>query len=176
MLKRFLTRSRLHPLHRRLQQDPHYRFISFEELQLAADWGLRIDANTASIDDWLRLPGLSIHQARRLAQLTAARTFFHCSEDVAAALSIPVQQAQRWEPVLQFCYYDAAYDLKPSLINVNTATLSELASIPAINSRLARTIVCSRQASRYQGLSDLQQRLQLSAHITAELLHYLSFE
>ena len=51
MLKKILTNAvnpLKRPLKRRLQQEPYYRFVSFEEMQLAASWGLRIDANTAS--------------------------------------------------------------------------------------------------------------------------------
>ncbi|NJN21119.1 MAG: helix-hairpin-helix domain-containing protein [Leptolyngbya sp. RL_3_1] len=33
---------------------------------MAAALGVRIDVNRATVDDWLRLPGLSIHQAHRL--------------------------------------------------------------------------------------------------------------
>ena len=52
MLKKILTNAvnpLKRPLKRRLQQEPYYRFVSFEEMQLAASWGLRIDANTASV-------------------------------------------------------------------------------------------------------------------------------
>jgi DNA uptake protein ComE-like DNA-binding protein len=173
MLKPFLART--HPLRRRLQREPYYRFQSFEELRLAASWDIRIEANTASIDDWLRLPGISIHQARRLTQLTESGLFFNCIEDVAAALSLPAQQIQAWSVVLQFCYYEPQHSLEPVAINVNTATASELSTVPAIDAFLGRAIIHYRQAAPYRDLADLQQRLRLNVQTTSELLHYLKF-
>jgi len=175
MLKKFLKQAGIHPLQRRLQQEPYYRFQSFEELQLAASWGIRIEANTASVDDWLRLPGLSIHQARSLRKLTEAGLSFNCLEDVAAALAMPVGQIRPWAAVLQFCYYDAEAHLEPVAIDANTATVEQLATIPAVDVFLARAIVHYRKSGPYQDLADLQQRLRLTVAATAELLHYLRF-
>ena len=173
MLKKILAKA--HPLRRRLQQEPYYRFQSFEELQLAASWGIRIEANTASVDDWLRLPGISIHQARSLTKLTKNGLSFNCLEDVAAALGMPIQQIQPWETILQFCYYEREHSLDPIAVDVNTATAAQLASIPAIDIFLGRAIVHYRQAGRYRDLADLQQRLRLTTQATSELLHYLKF-
>lgn len=175
MLRKLLAQANLHPLQKRLQKEPFYRFQSFEELQLAASWGIRIDANTASVDDWLRLPGLSIHQARKLTNLTANQLFFNDIEDVAAALSIPAQQIHSWETILQFCYYEIDHSLEPVAIDVNSATADELATVPSIDLFLARAIVHYRGAGPYQDLPDLQKRLRLKTSIAAELLHYLTF-
>lgn len=173
MLKKFLSKA--HPLRRRLQQAPYYRFQSSEELQLAASWGTRIEANTASVDEWLRFPGISIHQARSLTKLTQSGLSFSCLEDVAAALGMPVGQIQPWESVLQFCYYDKEHPLEPMAIDVNSATAAQLAAIPDVDAFLGRAIVHHRQAGPYQDLADLQQRLRLTTQATAELLHYLRF-
>lgn len=174
MLNKFLAKARLHPLRRRMQQEPYYRFRSFEEVALAASWGDRIEANTATVDDWLRLPGISIHQARTLQQITTNGVSFNCIEDIAAALSLPVQQVRPWEAILQFCYYsDNA--LEPVALNANTATAEQLTTIPAVDAFLARAIVHYRQAGPYRDLPDLQGRLRLRAKVTAELLHYLRF-
>ncbi|MFK8182745.1 MAG: helix-hairpin-helix domain-containing protein [Phormidesmis sp.] len=175
LFKKLLAQAQLHPLQRRLQQEPFYRFKSFEELRLAASWGTRIDANTASVDDWLRLPGLSIHQARRLTNLTAHQLFFNGIEDVAAALGLPLPQIHPWDAVLQFCYYDVDHTLEPVALNVNTATADELATVPSIDSFLARAIVHYRRVGPYQDLPDLQKRLRLKTAVASELLHYLTF-
>lgn len=144
-------------------------------MRLAASWGVRIDANTASVDDWLRLPGLSIHQARSLTHLTTRKISFTCIEDVAAALNLPVQQIQSWQVILQFCYYDLETALEPEKVNVNTATATELTAVPAIDTFLGRAIVHYRQAGPYKDLADLQDRLRLAPHSVVELLHYLRF-
>ncbi len=174
MLKKIFTRN-YHPLWRRLQQEPYYRFQSFEEMQLAASWGVRMDANTASVDEWLRLPGLSIHQARSLTNLTRQKVSFTCIEDVAAALNLPVQQIQHWQVILQFCYYDPEAALEPEKVNANTATFTELTAVPTIDTFLARSIVHYRQAGSYRDLADLQDRLRLTPKVAVELLHYLEF-
>lgn len=175
MLRKFLQQVQTHPLRRRLQQEPYYRFQSVTELQLAASWGVRIEANTASIDDWLRLPGLSIHQARSLSELSARGLSFNCIEDVAAALSVPTQQIQPWQAILQFCYYNTENSLEPIAIDANTATADQLAMIPAVDIFLGRAIVHYRNSGPYRDLADLQQRLRLTTQVTAELLHYLRF-
>ena len=173
MLDRFFRHS--HPLQRRLRQEPYYRFRSFDEMRLAASWGVVIDVNTASVDDWLRLPGLSIHQARSLTNLTRQKVFFTCIEDIAAVLSLPVEQIRPWQPILQFCYYDLETALEAKKINVNTATALELTEVPAIDTFLARAIVHCRQPRPYKDLADLQERLRLTTKVAVELLHYLNF-
>ena len=186
MLKNILTRvwargqtSGQHPfqhsLKSRLAQEPFYRFESFEEMQLAASWGIVIDANTASVDEWLRLPGISIHQARTLYSLTQKGLTLSCIEDVAAAIALPPEQIRPWEAILQFCYYDREAALEPTAINANTATADELATVPALDIFLARAIVHYRQQGPYRDLADLQDRLRLTTAVTAELLHYLKF-
>ncbi len=179
MLKAFLNSffdpSNLQPLRRRLQQEPYYRFQNFAELQLAASWGIRIDANTATTDDWLRLPGISIHQANLLTKLTTQGLCFSCIEDVAAALSLTPQQIQAWEAVLQFCYYEPQQRLEPMVVDINTATHDQLLTIPSVDTFLARAIVHYRKAGPYQDLAELQQRLRLTTQVTASLLHYVRF-
>ena len=59
-------------LRSRIIEDPYYRFKSAFEIAVAADLGVKIDVNQANVDDWLRLPGISIHQARQLVALSQA--------------------------------------------------------------------------------------------------------
>lgn len=163
------------PIRSRLLNDPYYRMQSLAEVRLAVALGIRIDVNQASVDDWLRLPGLSIHQARSLVALSQAGVPFHCIEDIAAALNLPIARLRPLAPILQFCYYDpATRDATPRL-NANNATLEELMQVPGINPALAQAIVQQRQARSYRNLADLQQRLQLPASLTANLMHYLFF-
>jgi DNA uptake protein ComE-like DNA-binding protein len=79
------------PLRVKLLNDPYYRLQSLEEVRVAAELGIYIDVNQAGVDDWLRLPGLSIHQARSLTALTQSGVQLHCLEDLAAALNLPVR-------------------------------------------------------------------------------------
>ncbi|MBW4472014.1 MAG: ComEA family DNA-binding protein [Stenomitos rutilans HA7619-LM2] len=163
------------PLRSKILSDPYYRFQNVAELELAASLGVKIDVNQAGVDDWLRLPGLSIHQARSLVELTQAGVQLHCIEDIAAALSLPVPRLKPLESVMLFCYYDAdsVETIKP--VNPNTASIELLIRIPAVDTYLARAIVANRTMGPYRNLIHFQRRLSLSSQLVAELMHYLKF-
>jgi DNA uptake protein ComE-like DNA-binding protein len=164
-------------LRSKLVNDPYYRLQSGEEIAIAAALGIRIDANQATVDDWLRLPGLSIHQARLLVELSRTGVKFYCIEDVAAALSMPVQRLEPLKAILNFCYYDEESLSSPkALVNPNTATVEILVKVPLIDSSLAQAVVENRQlAGAYQNLVDFQRRLNLSGDTIAQLMYYLRF-
>ncbi|MGV0023764.1 helix-hairpin-helix domain-containing protein [Phormidesmis priestleyi ANT.L61.2] len=154
--------------------DPFYRFQSLDEIRLAASLGIQIDVNQASVDDWLRIPGLSIHQARMLTQLSQSGVQFFCVEDLAAALGLSLQRLKPLEPILSFCYYDE--DCMTQRVNLNTASVEELGSIPDMGTVLARAIVRNRVSNGpYKNLVDLQKRLSLPSQTVSHLMHYLNF-
>ena len=158
----------------KLLNDPYYRMQTNAEIAIAADLGIMIDVNRAKVDDWLRLPGLSIHQARNLVQLCQAGVQFCCIEDIAAALSISVQHLQPLAPVLKFCYYDEISTVK--VISPNIATIEQLAEIPAIDLALAQFIVQNRHLQgTYRNLVDFQRRLSLPGAVISQLMYYLQF-
>ena len=174
-MQNWLPSSARHQLRTRLLNDPYCRLQSTAEIAAAAELGIKIDANQASVDDWLRLPGLSIHQARSLVELSRSGVQFYCLEDIAAALSLPLQRLKPLESILMFCYYDAALDTK-ILPNPNTATVEQLAQIPVIELSLAQAVVQNRMvAGPYRNLVDFQQRLSLPGHLITQLMHYLRF-
>ena len=158
----------------KLLNDPYYRMQTKAEIAIAADLGIMIDVNRAKVDNWLRLPGLSIYQARNLVQLCQAGVQFCCIEDIAAALSISVQHLQPLAPVLKFCYYDEISTVK--VISPNIATIEQLAEIPAIDLALAQFIVQNRHSQgTYRNLVDFQRRLSLSGSVISQLMYYLQF-
>ena len=163
-------------LQQRLQQDPYYRLQSLEEVALAATLGIKIDVNRATIDDWLRLPGISIHQGRSLVELSRSGVKFYCIEDIAAALNVPVQRVEPLKPVLSFSYSDQESLTHATQINPNKATLETLINIPFIDSDLAKAVVENRMTNgNYRNLVDFQQRLGLSGEAIAQLMYYLRF-
>jgi DNA uptake protein ComE-like DNA-binding protein len=163
-------------LKRRLANDPLYRFQSLAEVALAAELGVRIEVNQATVDDWLRLPGISIHQARNLVALADAGIQFLCLEDLAAALGIPLPRLRPLAPILAFTYHDPDSILAPTLCNVNVATLEQLLAIPLIDLALAESLLHHRQnQGKFRHLADLQQRLGLEAALTSQLMYYLRF-
>ncbi|OUL18731.1 ComEA family DNA-binding protein [Nostoc sp. 106C] len=169
--------SRLQKLRAKLLNDPYYRLQSGEELQMAVQLGIQIDANQATVDDWLRLPGLSIHQARSLVEISRSGVKFYCIEDIAAALAIPVQRLEPLKPLLNFVYYDEeSLECLAPLVNPNIATVESLAKIPFIDISLAQAVVQNRlSAGPYRNLVDFQQRLALSPDAIAQLMYYLRF-
>ncbi len=168
---------KLQKLRTRLLNDPYYRLQSGEEIQLAIKLGIQIDANQATVDDWLRLPGLSIHQARSLVELSRSGVKFYCIEDIAAALAIPVQRLEPLKPLLSFIFYDEESLINPTqIVNPNTATVEKLAQVPFIDLSLAQAVVQNRlSAGPYGSLVDFQRRLSLSGDAIAQLMYYLRF-
>lgn len=163
-------------LRAKLRNDPYYRLQSGEEIQIAAELGMRIDPNEATVDDWLRLPGLSIHQGRSLVELSRSGVKFYCIEDIAAALSLPVQRLEPLKALLNFSYYDDQSLANATQINPNTATVESLTKIPSIDLSLAQAVVQNRlSAGSYRNLVDFQQRLGLSGEAIAQLMYYLRF-
>jgi DNA uptake protein ComE-like DNA-binding protein len=161
-------------LRSRIIEDPYYRFKSAFEIAVAADLGVQIDVNQASVDDWLRLPGISIHQARQLVTLSEAGVAFYSISDLAAALNIPLQRLQWLAPVLSFQYYDPTLAL-PS-VQINRSTVAELVQIPQISPELATEIISQReQGGNFTDLVNFQQRLGLSGELIGTLMHYFQF-
>lgn len=166
--------SELNPLKKKLAKDPYYRFRSAAEVKLGIKLGVCIDANRATVDDWLRLPGISIHQARTLVELSRSGSPLTCWDDVAAATGISLQTLQAFGDAVQFYYYDP--DSEVAQLSVNQASARELALIPAIEPILAERLVYHRERfGAYKNWLDLKHRLQLSPQMITALLHYLRF-
>lgn len=160
----------------KIANDPYYRFQSLKEVAIAVELGIRIDVNQATIDDWLRLPGFSIHQARSLIELVKTGVMLVCLEDVAAAIGVSLQQIQAYEPILVFAYYDRLSPLSPEKINPNLASELEIAAIPGIESDLAQEWIANRQRhGKYRNLVDLKSRLNLNSDLVSQLIYYLWF-
>ncbi|WP_427162251.1 helix-hairpin-helix domain-containing protein [Aliinostoc sp. HNIBRCY26] len=168
---------RLNKLKAKLLNDPYYRLQSGEEIQIAAQLGIRIDANQATVDDWLRLPGLSIHQARSLVELSRSGVKFYCIEDVAAALGMPAARLEPLKPILNFSYYDhESLVSSTAVVNVNTASVEELAQLPFMDTSLAETVVQNRlKSGAYRNLADFQRRLTIPGEAIAQLMYFLRF-
>lgn len=163
-------------LKNKIASDPYYRFHSLKEIAIAIELGIKIDANQATVDDWLRLPGLSIHQARSLVELVGMGIQLVCLEDMAAALSLPVQRLLPYKQILTFAYYDRSSPLSPEKINPNTATYREIITLPGMNNQLADVLLENRQKNgKYSNIVDLQRRLDLDRELTSQLMHYLQF-
>ena len=160
----------------KILNDPYYRFQSLEEIEIAGELGIKINVNQASVDDWLRLPGISIHQGRSLVELVGMGVQLLCIEDVAAALSFPVTRLLPLEPILHFEYYDRLSALNPQKVNPNQASQADMEQIPILETALVILLLQERENNGYyRNLADLQRRLQLDSQFTSQLMHYVQF-
>jgi len=160
----------------KLLNDPYCRLESVTEIEVAAELGLRIDVNRACVDEWLRLPGISIHQARSLVDLIDLGLEILSLEDLASALNIPLERIKYWQPVLNFAYYHPESLITPARVNPNTASVEQLTAIPIIDSNLATLIVENRTMNApYRNLADLQRRLGLTSQAISTLMHHFKF-
>lgn len=159
---------------KKIKNDPYYRFQSLMEIEIAAQLGIKIDVNQASVDDWLRLPGISIHQAKLLVELVTRGVHLVCLEDIAAAISLPVTRLLPLEPILQFAYYDRLSILSPQKINLNQASLAQIKQVPLWDDNLANLIIQERiNNGKYCDFADLQFRLNLDRELISKLIHYV---
>jgi len=173
----FQFNPRLQKLRNQILSNPYYRFQSAEEIAIASQLGISIDANNATVDDWLRLPGLSIHQARMLVELSRSGVKYYCIEDIGAALSISPARFEYFQAILTFSYYDdEAIEIATKFININTATVDAIANVPFIGLSLAKAVVKNRlENGLYRDIIDFQKRLNLSGDVLAQLMYYLRF-
>jgi DNA uptake protein ComE-like DNA-binding protein len=168
--------STFNPLRNKILNDPYYRFRSLDEIAMAAQLGIKINVSQAGVDDWLRLPGISIHQARMLVELVGMGVELLAIEDLAAALSVPVARLKAIEPILEFAYYSPESLLAPPKINPNTASLEQLKTLPLVSDNLAVAIIQKRQEQGlFKNIVDFQRRLSLDAQYISQLMHFLQF-
>ena len=155
----------------KIRNDPYYRFQSLTEIEIAVQLGIKIDVNQASVDDWLRLPGISIHQARMLVELVQKGVHLVCLEDIAGAIDVPVTRLLPLEPILYFAYYDRLSVLSPQKINLNQASLAQIKQVSLLDDDLAYLVFNEREKNgKYRNFADLQSRLNLDNELIAKLL------
>lgn len=168
--------NRKRAIRSKILSEPLSRLNSLQEIEVAAELGIRIDVNRASVDEWLRLPGISIHQARALVELIGMGLQILSIEDLAHALSMPLSHVQYWQPVLSFCYYPPESLSSRPKIDVNSATVEQLQNIPGMDGQLAQKIMGDRTSNgRYPNLVSLQKRLNLTSEKVWELMPYISW-
>ena len=157
-----------------IREDPFYRFQSLTEIELAVQLGVKIDVNQASVDDWLRLPGISIHQAKMLVDLVQKGVALVCLEDIAAIINVSVNRLLPLEPILYFAYYDRLSILSPEKANLNQASLAQIQQVPILDEQIANLILSERETNgKYLSFADLQSRLNLSSDLISQLIHYV---
>ena len=158
----------------KIKNDPYYRFQSLTEIEVAANLGIKIDVNQASVDDWLRLPGISIHQAKVLVELVGRGVQIVCLEDIAAVISVPVNRLSCFESILYFAYYHRLSPASPQQLNLNQASQDSLAQIPGCDQNFAQLVIQEKvNNGKYTSFADFQSRLNISNDLLEKLTYFL---
>lgn len=97
-----------------------------------------------------------------------------------AGLAAIADQQLKADPPLIVTSVDLPTTAAPSLIDLNTATAAELATLPGVGETRARAIVLSRERARFTSLADLVDRgilrpTQLAA-IAEQAAVYVTFD
>ncbi|BAC91092.1 helix-hairpin-helix domain-containing protein [Gloeobacter violaceus] len=158
-----------------LMQDSQQRLQSDQDMRLARELGMGIDINRCSIDDLLRLPGLSIIEARRIVEARRSGGPYLSADELIERADLSSIKVRRLEPLLQFCYYEPPVAL-PVTLDVNEASVVQLEQLEGLDTHLAVRIVREReQHGDYPSLGDLRDRLNLTPKVVARLLNRLTF-
>ena len=158
----------------KIKNDPYYRFNSLGEIEIAAKLGIKIDVNQASIDDWLRLPGISIHQAKILVELVSRGINLVCIEDISAVINVPCNKLICLEPILYFAYYHQLSPASPRQLNLNQASQDALTKIPGCDQDFAQLVIQEKADNgKYLDFADFQSRLNISNDLLERLIYFL---
>ncbi|MGD1852464.1 MAG: helix-hairpin-helix domain-containing protein [Cyanophyceae cyanobacterium] len=158
----------------KLTRDPGTRLETAWDMAVAVEMGLTLDANRATADQWLRLPGISIRQGQVLSDLSQNGVQFNELKDIAAALGLTEEALAIAAPLIRFYYYDPDSVATIKLVNVNYADFHTLEQVPEMTAHWARKILGDRQTrGKYRSLADLQRRVNLSGKQLETWMHYL---
>ena len=158
----------------KIQNNPFYRFSSLSEIEIAAKLGIKIDVNQAGVDDWLRLPGISIHQAKVLVELVSRGVQLVCIEDIAAVLNVPLNRLICLEPILHFAYYHSLSPASQQQLNLNQVSATALSQIPGCDRDFAELIIQEKANNgRDKDFADFQARLNISNDSLEKLIYFL---
>ncbi len=160
----------------KLRHNPGLRLTTAEEVRHTAALGWRLDANRATADDWLRLPGISPHQVDLLLRLQAGGVQLSGPEDLQQLLELPEAQIRCWEPLLQFRWYGEPAVPQVRQLDLNRASASQIhAALVGLTPERCQRLVRERQRSPFRDLADLQERLQLPASLVETLIGRVRF-
>jgi DNA uptake protein ComE-like DNA-binding protein len=159
----------------KLRHNPDHQLQSAAELADAAALGWRLDVNRAAAEDWARLPGLSRAQIDLLVRLQAGGVQLSGPEDLQRLLELPMEQVQRWLPVLVFRWYGEPPSAAGSpRLDINRASLRALQEWGLAPER-CRRLLAERARRPFRDLADLQQRLQLPPALVEEWIGRVCF-
>jgi DNA uptake protein ComE-like DNA-binding protein len=158
-----------------LLQNPQQRLTSEQQMLTARELGMSIDINRCSVDDLLRLPGVTLLEARRIVEIRRSGGPYFSADELQERTDVSWEKIRRLQSMLQFRYYEQKSAL-PVLIDVNSATATQIGQLEGIESDLAGRIVQERDLrGDFADIIDLRDRLNLPARIIARLMNRITF-
>ncbi len=158
-----------------LLHNPQQRLTSEQQMLTARELGMSIDINRCSVDDLLRLPGVTLHEARRIIEIRRSGGPYFSADELQERTDVSWEKIRRLQSMLQFRYYEQKSAL-PMLLDINSATVSQIAELEGIEPSLASRIVQERDlGGDFANISDLRDRLNLPARIIARLMNRIDF-
>ena len=139
---------------------------------------VKIDINSASVDDWQKLNGIGIGYASRIVRFRDALGGFTNIKQVAETRGLPDSVYQRIEPLLLFSAENSAGANGSHIkkLRINTATLEEMRVHPYIGG-LAKVIVSFReQHGRFKTVDELRQIKIITPEVFRKMQPYLTSE
>lgn len=132
----------------------------------------QVDINRASVEMWMKLPGIGEVRARQLVNFREKLGGFLSIEQVAETRGLPDSVFERIRPLLQ------CSGTQPRRMNLNTISAETLARHPYISQKQAQLIVSYRENNGlFASVDDLGKIIALGDKAWIEKVHpYLAVE
>lgn len=158
-----------------LLHNPEQRLTSEQQMLTARELGMSIDINRCSVDDLLRLPGVTLLEARRIVEIRRSGGPYFSADELQERTDVSWEKIRRLQSMLQFRYYEQKSAL-PQLLDINSATSNQIAQLEDIEPSLASRIVQERDlGGDFASMTDLRDRLNLPARLIARLMNRIHF-
>ncbi len=129
-----------------------------------------VDINTATIEDWKKLYGIGSFYAKEIYNLKESLGGFHSFEQIKEVYNFPDSTFKNIKPYLQL--------LTPhEQLNLNKATVKDLAKHPYIKTKIAKIIINYRdQHGAYKKVSDLAKTKVINPELLSKIAPYFFVE
>lgn len=126
-----------------------------------------IDINKASIEEWQQLKGIGPYFAKKIYKFRESLGGFYAIDQIAETYKLPDSTFQMIKPFLKF-----SDNIKS--ININTATIDELAKHPYIDYKKAKVLIQYRKMhGDFKQVNDLKNIKAFKDEFIQKVLPYL---
>ena len=133
-----------------------------------------VDINTASVQQIAALPVLGILLAKRVVNLREARGGFRSFEEFGEALNLNPQIIERLRPLVFVSppvqQPQRSYSPDRVLLDINTASVQQIVTLPDVGITLAEQAVSLREArGGFQSFEEFCKAMDLKPHIIDQI-------